>query len=272
MRVALLQLDLAWQDARTNRAEIQRRLAEFSPAPGSFVLAPEMADTGFVSAVVHDAAKDGPEFAGAVAARHRCWYLHGGTERGPDGHGRNALFVADPAGGHRGTYWKIHPFGFGDETRGFRGGDRILVLHTGDAVISTMICYDLRFPEVWRLAALAGAEVFFVAANWPAPRAEHWRALCKARAIENQAFVVACNRVGRDPNVAYSGGSLVVSPQGEVIAEGGSDASCLGAELDLGALREWRERFPALRDLRRRFLGRLPCAPIDSTNPGAQGH
>jgi len=262
--VALLQMDLAWQDAAANRAAIERMIASPALEPGTFVLAPEMADTGFVSSVHHDARIDGPAFASQTARQHRCWYLHGATEVADDALGRNMLVVSDPAGTIRGTYRKLHPFGYGEETKGFRGGDEIVVIGTDHGIISPFICYDLRFPEVWRLSALAGAEVFFIAANWPAARASNWRALCIARAIENQAFVVACNRVGRDPVAEYRGESLVVSPQGEVVAEAGTGAHRLEATLDLVALREWRARFPALRDLRRRFLGRVRCMSRDS--------
>lgn len=272
MRVALLQLDLVWRDVRANRAAIEQELGSRPPEPGTVVVAPEMADTGFVESVVHDAADDGRTFASAVARTHRCWYVHGATERASDGLGRNIAVIADPGGVIRGTYRKLHPFGYGNETRGFRGGEEIVVVRTEAAAIAPFVCYDLRFPEVWRLSALAGAEVFLLIANWPAARAHHWRSLCIARAIENQAFVVACNRVGRDPNAEYAGGSLVVSPSGEVLAEAGSEPTRLEATLDLQALRAWRERFPALRDLRRRFLGRVPCMSRDSREGGAMSH
>ena len=114
-----------------------------------------------------------------------------------------------------------------------------------------------RFPELFRLAALAGAEVFTIGASWPAPRAAHRRALAVARAIENQAFVVACNRIGRDPGSDHAGDSFVVAPSGEVIAEGGDAENVLVASLDRAELLRWRDRFPALRDLRRSLLGNV---------------
>lgn len=270
--MALLQLDLVWKDVRANRSAIERELQSKPPERGSLVLSPEMADTGFVSEVVHDAIVDGREFASSISRRHGVWYLHGATERSPDGFGRNILIVADPEGDIRGVYRKIHPFGYGEETNGFRGGDEIAVIQAGDAVLAPFICYDLRFPEVWRHAALAGAEIFVIAANWPAARHAHWRSLCIARAIENQAFVVACNRVGKDPNAAYAGGSIVVSPQGDIEVEAGAEATRLESMLDLRALRAWRERFPALRDLRRRFLGRVPTMSRDSRDRGNKSH
>lgn len=256
MHVALLQMDLAWQDAFANRAEVDRLILGAGLPSGSLVLAPEMTDTGFVPRMAEGAAEDGSAFAAAVAQRHRVWYQHGCTVRATDGFGRNQAVIAAPNGCIAAVYSKIHPFGYGSETEGFRGGSDITLASIAGTIVCPFICYDLRFPEVWRLAALAGTEVFTIGASWPEPRHAHWRALCIARAIENQAFVVACNRVGRDPTHAYAGGSMVISPQGEVLAEGDSASCVLRAELDLDALRAWRERFPALRDLRRRFLGR----------------
>lgn len=272
MRVLLLQMDLAWEDHAANRAAIRRMLDEARPPRGAFVLAPEMAETGFVPRVPESEDGAGAAFAASIARAHGIWYQHGCLHRAGDGFGRNMAVVGAPDGSIAAKYAKIHPFGYGSETLGFRGGDRICVVEAGSMRVSPFICYDLRFPEVWRLAALAGAEVFSIGANWPAKRHAAWRSLCIARAIENQAFVIACNRVGSDPSLTYSGGSIVVSPQGEVLAEA-TDAPCvLHAELDLAALRSWRAEFPALRDVRRRFLGRIPCAPRDSEEGAQKSH
>lgn len=257
-------MDLAWQDAKSNRAAIERAIEHAKLPAGAFVLSPEMADSGFVPSITGETAVDGAAFASATARRFGVWYQHGCVEAAPDGFGRNLAVIASPTGRIVGRFEKIHPFGYGAETEGFRGGDSITVIRCGDAIVAPFICYDLRFPEVWRLAALAGAEVFMIGANWPAKRQSHWRALCISRAIENQAYVVACNRVGRDPSLAYTGGSLIISPMGEVLAEAAEEAVLLTAELDLDSLRAWRERFPALRDLRRHFLGRVSCMTRDS--------
>ena len=124
-------------------------------------------------------------------------------------------------------------------------------------MVAPLICYDLRFPELWRLAALAGAEVCTIGASWPDPRQHHWRALIIARAIENQAYVVAVNRTGNDPHCAYAGGSIIVSPMGEVLAEANDRPAMLTAQLDLPALRTWRAEFPVLRDIHRDLLGSI---------------
>jgi omega-amidase len=175
----------------------------------------------------------------------------------PDGRGRNCAVIAAPGGDILARYEKVHPFSYGKEAQHYSGGDRLALAHCNGAVVAPMICYDLRFPELWRLAAAAGAEVFTLGASWPAARQHHWRALLIARAIENQAFVVAVNRVGRDPHLAYQGGSLVVSPTGQIIAEAEDGPTVLQASLDMPAQRSWREAFPALRDIHSSLLGSI---------------
>src|SRR5690606_9236143 len=112
------------------------------------------------------------------------------------------------------------------------------------------VCYDLRFPELFRLGLKAGAEVFALGSNWPAPRESHRRILSIARAIENQALVLSVNRVGSDPALTYAGGTLAVGPKGDILGELGDTEDVLTVSLDLVALREWRNTFPAWRDTR----------------------
>jgi predicted amidohydrolase len=121
--------------------------------------------------------------------------------------------------------------------------------------VCPLVCYDLRFPELWRLAALSGAEVFTVSSSWPSVRHEHWRALLVARAIENQAFVIAANRCGRDPSNEYAGGSVAIDVLGTRIAEADAREQAIALSLDRAMLESWRARFGALRDARRSLLG-----------------
>jgi predicted amidohydrolase len=156
-----------------------------------------------------------------------------------------------------GEYQKVHPFSYGKESQFYSGGDHLLLRRCGEAMVCPMICYDLRFPELWRIAALNGAEVFTIGASWPAARQHHWRALLIARAIENQAYVVAVNRTGSDPFLKYAGGSIIISPRGEVLAEAGEESGVLQVQLDLAALRQWRDEFPVLKDVRPDLLGSM---------------
>ena len=257
MQVAAVQFDIAWEDKEANHATIERMLAEARITAGTFVLLPELGDTGFsfnLDRIVDEASL---AWARSLAKRLGIWLQAGYPQRGPDGKGRNCAAIISPQGELLGTYQKVHPFSYGREVEHYAGGDHLLVRTCGEAVVCPLICYDLRFPELWRHGAAVGAEVFTVGANWPATRQEHWRALLNARAIENQAYVVGANRVGADPHLHYVGGSIIVSPTGRIVAEASAEPAVLTADLDLGELRKWRAEFPALRDLRRELLGSI---------------
>jgi predicted amidohydrolase len=148
-----------------------------------------------------------------------------------------------------GRYVKRHPFRSAGETDHYAPGTEYLVLEWNGFRVAPLICYDLRFPESFRVCVCRGAELFVVIANWPAVRREHWRTLLAARAIENQAYVVGVNRTGGDPAHAYAGDSLIVGPHGEVLADAGPDEGTVAATPDAAALRAYRSHFPALRDM-----------------------
>ncbi len=257
MRVAAVQHDIAWEDKAANHATIERMLQEAQIAPGTLVVLPELADTGFSFNVGTIVDERSAAWAADLARRLGIWVQAGFAEHGNDGKARNCAAIITPAGDISGVYRKVHPFGYSREPEHFAGGDRVVIRDCGGAMICPMICYDLRFPELWRVAAVAGAEVFTIGASWPDARQSHWRALSIARAIENQGYVIAVNRVGADPHLQYAGGSIIVAPGGEIVAEAGRDPMVLTADLDLAALRAWRAKFPALRDIRPELLGTM---------------
>ena len=111
------------------------------------------------------------------------------------------------------------------------------------------ICYDLRFPEIFRTAVRQGAEMFVVIANWPNRREMHWVRLLEARAIENLAYVVGVNRTGKDPKLVYSGRTMIIDPHGTILVEAGDLEGVIAADIDPAAVRNWRRDFPALRDM-----------------------
>ena len=262
--VLAIQHDIRWEDKAATHARVEAMLSDAAPAPGTLVVLPELFDTGFSLRLV--AVTDGRTlpWASSIARRHRVWLLVGHGERATDGLGRNCATLIAPDGVSLGCYEKVHPFGIGGERRAYGAGSRLALLRVGGLLLCPLICYDLRFPELWRLAAMAGAEAFLIGASWPNRRQHHWRALCIARAIENQAYVVAVNRVGTDPSLAYAGGSLIVSPRGEVLSEGGDEEQILTATLDPEVVRTWRTEFPALRDAVPAHLGRIDIRQIDA--------
>lgn len=265
MLAHLVQLDIAWEDKPANFARVESLLAAAGVNAGDLVVLPELFDTGFSFNLprTNDADGQSLQFLIGIAKKFRATIQGSRTVVGPDGRGRNRATIIDPAGGVMCEYDKVHPFTYGRESEFFSGGDDVRtytwmrsvgpsVAGSADerATVCPAICYDLRFPELFRRGLQMGAEVYALGANWPAARAVHRRTLSIARAIENQAYMLCVNRAGRDPHLEYSGGSLAVGPKGDVLAEAGADECVLSVEIDLAALRAWRAEFPAWRDHR----------------------
>ncbi len=252
MRVHAIQLDLVWQDRPANHALARGAVEALRPDRGDLVVLPEMFAVGFTMNV--DAVAGGAAETDAfVSQLARDFGVHviAGNVRKPDDRGRNEALVYAPSGHLIVRFEKLHPFTFATEHQHYKGGDGVRLFQWNGATVSPLICYDLRFPEAFRLATKQGAEVLVVIANWPSARVEHWVALLIARAIENQAYVVGCNRVGSDPNVpGYPGRSVVIDPRGNTIADAGAVTGVASAEIDLVGLREYRKAFPALNDIR----------------------
>lgn len=267
--VLAIQHDIRWEDKSATQATVSALIEAARPAPGTLVVLPELFDTGFSLRL--DVVADGRSlpWATQVAKRYGVRLLVGHGDRAADGLGRNCATLVTPEGPVAHRYEKIHPFGIGGERKAYGPGSDVLLLRIGGILACPLICYDLRFPELWRLAALAGAEAFLIGASWPARRQHHWRALCIARAIENQAYVVAVNRVGSDPNLAYAGGSLIVDPRGQIVAEADDVEGVLAATLHADAVREWRKEFPALRDALPRHLGAIEIRMVEVADHAA---
>ena len=166
----------------------------------------------------------------------------------------NEAVCIAPSGRRVASYAKVHLFSPGDESRHYAPGAEITLFRWGKMKVAVFICYDLRFPEIFRMAVQRGANVLVVIANWPGKRHSHWTALLRARAIENQAYAIGVNRCGSDPQLDYHGGSLIVNPWGETVAEAGRGETLISAKLDLTALNRIRFDFPVLRDIRTRFV------------------
>lgn len=268
MRVHLLQMDIAWEDREANFRIVEEMLEKARPERGDLVVLPELFDSGF-SLNVEVTADDAPIGSGRTRAflseqaRSKGIVLHGSWtglaepgETGPDGKPMGLNFAGGfgTDGRELYRYAKIHPFTYGREGDRFVGGERVVCCDIGDGgaaeglKVCPAVCYDLRFPELFRRGLEMGAEAFVLGANWPEARQSHWRALCIARAIENQAWVLSVNRVGSDPHLRYAGGSLVVDPRGEVVAEGDAQQRVLSVVVSRGAVENWRADFPAWRD------------------------
>ncbi|MEV4612379.1 carbon-nitrogen family hydrolase [Kitasatospora sp. NPDC049258] len=204
---------------------------------------------------------EGPtaETMSAAAEAAGVW-LHAGSivERDPDGPIYNTSLLFAPDGELVHTYRKIHRFGFDSGEAVVMGaGQEIVTAATDLGRIGLATCYDLRFPELFRALLDAGAELLVVPAAWPAKRLEHWTLLARARAVEEQAYVLACNTAGTHGGVEQAGHSLVVDPWGRVLAEAGGDEEVLTVDFDQAEVAKARAEFPVHRD---RLLG-IP-APV----------
>jgi omega-amidase len=253
MNIAAIQLDSVWEDPRANFSRVERLLEAGPPQAGSLIVLPEMFSTGFsldLSKTMQGEARETEEFLRTLAMRHRSTVMGGVINPGMDGRGRNesVTFAAD--GTLLARYVKQRPFSGAGESEVHEAGSDALVFRLGDFTVAPFICYDLRFPELFREATRRGADLFVAIAAWPVTRIEHWITLLKARAIENLAFVVGVNRTGREPRFDYCGRSIVVNPHGEVIADAGAGETILSASISHAEVAAWRAEFPALRDAR----------------------
>lgn len=253
MELIGLQWNLEWENKTGNFARAAELTAAAAPKPGSLVVLPEMFATGFsmsVPAIGEDAKGETLTFLASLARRHSIYLLAGVVTRDESGRGRNEAVVVDPEGREAARYQKMHPFRYAGEGDHYDAGAAPVLWRWGEIMVAPFICYDLRFPEIFRLAAHGGAELFVVVANWPAARIEHWRLLMRARAIENQAFVAGINRCGSDPKLSYPGATMAVDPLGNIVTELNDEEGWLKVEINPESIRACRRELPFLRDLR----------------------
>lgn len=174
-------------------------------------------------------------------------------EKLPDGDTKNTCAVIDRQGEIIAKYHKIHLFNYhgSEESKCATAGEKAVIAETDIGKIGLTICFDIRFPELYRCLTYAGAEIITNVAAFPYPKYDHWVTLNKARAIENLAYVITVNQCGRvDIKRQNLGMSMVINPWGDVIASAGTEEGVMMAELDLEALRKTREAFPVLADRR----------------------
>jgi len=250
------QLNIAWENKPENFRRVRSLLDKRRIFPESLIVLPEMFATGFSMNALNIAEpKNGPttSFLRQLARNHRSYVLGGFVRQGPGRKMFNEAVCMAPSGRCIARYAKLHPFNPGGESKHYSAGDQITMFRWTDLKVAVFICYDLRFPEVFRVAVGRGAQVMVVIANWPNRRHSHWLVLLRARAIENQAYMIGVNRCGRDPKLGYAGGSVVIDPHGNTVASAGRQESIASAKLDPEALRQWRSGFPVLKDMRTAF-------------------
>ncbi len=246
LRVTLVQQPLVWHDAGANRAHFDALLAPLKGSTDVIVL-PEMFTTGFSMDVEQFAEDSGGPTSKWLEdkARDLRSAVTGSVMTKDGAHFYNRMFWAEPGSPLR-HYDKRHLFRMANEHQRFTPGSDPLTVTWRGFRICLQVCYDLRFPVFSRRRPELEYDVLIYSANWPAPRRQAWQALLKARAIENLSYVIGVNRVGTDgKDLPYAGDSVAHDFFGDCLAQLGSEPAVVSVELDLAALRAFRERFPA---------------------------
>jgi predicted amidohydrolase len=266
VQVAVIQHDIAWQDWAETTRRLAPLVAQAASSGARLIVLTEMFATGFSmrpELVAEPVGGPIEQWLVGQARRHKAYVLGSIAQLDPhqpdapatDAPVRRAVNVAvlaDPDGRTQ-RYEKMHPFSFAGEHEHYRAGDKPLTVDIEGVRTSIFVCYDLRFADdFWALAC--DTDCYVVVANWPAPRREHWRALLRARAIENQAYVIGANRVGSVPDdeggrpLEHAGDSVVIDPLGRALAEAAHVQTVLTADVDPGEVVRVRSRFPFLND------------------------
>jgi len=251
IKVSGVQMDIAWENPAENFRRAESRIEKAVRDGSRLVVLPEMFATGFSmnAELVSGFAEETRGFLAGLSARLEAFILAGFTEPG-DPKPANVAAIFDPGGREVLKYRKIHPFSLAGEDDHFMAGESVATVEVEGVSVTPLICYDLRFPEPFRAVA-ARTDLFCVIANWPRSRRQHWSTLLKARAIENQAFVLGVNRIGIGDGLDYTGDSVLLNPMGEESATvgPGSDGCCSG-KVDEEEVARIRQEFSFLRDRR----------------------
>lgn len=251
MRVCALQMDVKKGDRAANHAALRRLAAEAKNlcSPDVIVL-PELWSTGYALEQASELADElgDAAFLGGLARELGTSFIGGSVLAEEGGKFFNRAQVIDSEGRYAASYDKVHLFRLMDEDMFLAPGSRLSLFHAGGLRCASVICYDIRFCELPRRLAMEGAECLFVSAEWPIPRTEHWRTLLRARAIENQMFVAACNRCGVTEGTEFAGHSALIAPDGTVLAEAGKDEDIIWADFDPEQVRRTRAQIPVFTD------------------------
>lgn len=267
LRVALGEYDTGWHDPEGSLVRAEALVARARRAGARVVVLPEMATTGFSmesTSVAEPITGSSVVRLGEIAGAHDVWILAGVATRGVEDAGvacaYNSALLFAPTGRLHAAYHKQRLFAYAGEHRSYRPGAGPLIVEIEGVRVSPFICYDLRFPELFRAVA-PRVDAFLLVANWPASRRTHWDVLVRARAIENQCYMIAVNRVGTADNLDYDGGSAAYGPWGDpaTVVAGGSGGVPQIVEVDPALVADVRKRYPFLRD-------QHPAPPVESVS------
>lgn len=254
LTITLAQIDIAFGNPEANLITVTKAAEEAARRGSNWLVLPELWSTAYDLENASDYAT--PTTAGiftevaALAKKHQLHIVGSCLSDLGDGTIGNTATWHDAAGVEAGRYSKLHLFRLMDEHKFLAAGDVPTLVSTDWGKVGMGICYDLRFPELFRHYALQGATMAVLPSEWPHPRLMHWRTLMRARAIENQLFMIACNRVGQVGDTTFFGHSAIVDPWGETVIEGGEGEMLLTADIDFGRLPSIRDHIPIFTDRR----------------------
>nr|WP_255688238.1 carbon-nitrogen family hydrolase [Pontibacillus sp. HN14] len=255
LHVAILQIDITYGDPVKNQNYIEWKMGQTEALQDiDVVVMPELWNTGYdltrLDEIADPLGENSQQFLSQLAKRYSVNIVGGSVAKIEKGKATNTMYVFNKNGELQLEYSKAHLFQLMDEHKYLSAGSDKSHFDIEGYPSSGFICYDIRFPEWMRTHTINGSEILFVVAQWPTPRIDHWRSLLISRAIENQCYVVACNRVGSDPKNSFGGHSIIVNPWGEVITEAGDQEMILEAELDMSIVEGIRTQIPIFQDRR----------------------
>lgn len=254
MLVSLLQMDVAAGCPEKNRSTVSKLIERAAEANPDVIIMPEMWNTGYsfdnLRSICDRNGEPTLPMVKGLAGKAGINIIAGSVADMRDDRVYNTSYIVSRNGEVVSQYSKIHLFGLMEEDEFLSPGEELGLFQLDGISCGILICYDLRFPELMRCLALRGAKVVFVPAQWPFPRQEHWITLLRARAIENQMYVVAVNRVGRSGKDSFFGRSMVVDPWGEIIARAGDKECIVNVKIDLDLVNDVRSRIPVFSDRR----------------------
>ncbi|WP_456271079.1 carbon-nitrogen family hydrolase [Bacillus sp. AK031] len=256
LRIACMQIDIEFGDPEKNRQTVKEEFHNLFQREKDLdvVVLPELWTTGYdLTRLDEISDKEGTkskEFLSNLAKKYSTNIVGGSVAKKSGGSVTNTLYSFARSGELLGEYSKVHLFKLMDEHHYLSAGSSSGAVTIEGVPSAAFICYDIRFPEWMRTHTAGGAEVLYVVAEWPLARVNHWRTLLLARAIENQCYIVACNRCGSDPNNEFAGHSMIISPWGEILAEAGEGREVITADIDLTKVKEVRKQIPIFQDRR----------------------
>lgn len=248
-RAAAVQFDIRLGDTDHNLSYVLSEIKRLATEGVKLIVLSEMWSTGYAWRKLGGLSERTPEILKELMMASKKGLIIGSMPEKDGNDIYNTAYVID-GGRLIGKYRKIHLFTPMKEDYFLKPGKETVLFRTSLGKIGVLICYDVRFPELARKLTLEGAEMLVVPAEWPHPRLDHWKTILKARAIENQLFVIAANRCGKQGMVKFCGNSMIVNPWGEVVIKAGEEDATVIAEIDLGLVTKYRAEMPSLKSRR----------------------